>query len=290
MCLSQEEGRVPIPQALRAEVEKAKVTPGIPAMVSKEAITNWELERLRMIPKLKTFYSGNPVHEEYIAELNALIRKYCDLPTKPQSDGESQYNFIGFQAYKKMANSGVRLKETHHSELASLLHRLKIIDSELMPQEVKDVLKKFSVKTDIFKQVKQIERQLDEYGRAYAVGRRKRAEAEVWLVKGDGQSQINGKPLVEYFPLIKDRKSVAYPFQVIAQEGQYNIFAKVSGGGTSAQAEAIMYGISRAITIFNPLLKTRLRKADLMSRDSRRVERKKAGRVKARKMPTWVKR
>ena len=287
--VAPDQGRVPIPEQLRDQVQKSHVRIDIPSTVLMEQLRDWELERTRVVPTLKTFYGGNPVHEEYCNQLNALIRKYCDLPIRA-ADDESTYKFIGFESYKKMANSGSRVKETHHSELTALLHRLRMIDSQMMPQEVKDVLEKFSVKTNIFKQVDDIERTLDTHGRAFAVGKRKLATAEVWLVRGEGQTLVNGKSIVEYFPLVADRKRIVYPFQVVTQEGNYNIFAKVRGGGTSAQADAVMYGISKALTIFNPLLKPRLRKAGLMTRDARTVERKKPGRVKARKMPTWVKR
>lgn len=285
-----EEGRVPVPQAVRDQVAKHSVRRPIPAQVLLTGLKNWELERLRVVPTLKTFYGGNPVHEQHCDYLNGLIRKYCDLPTRPLDELGASYKFIGFEAYKKMAALGLRVKETHHSELTLLLARLRVIDPQLMPDDVKTALEKFSVKLNIFKQVEQFERTLDEYGRAYAVGKRKRAVAEVWLVRGNGQVLVNGVPLVQYFGGAAERKRVAYPFQVVSQEGQYNVFVKVAGGGTLAQAEAVMYGVAKGLVVFNPLLKLRLRKAGLMTRDARKVERKKPGRVKARKMPTWVKR
>lgn len=263
----------------------------IPSKLDTSILKNYELERLRVIPSLNTFYGGNPVHEENLNMLSALIRKYINLPTRVVDDKEIQNSrFVSFEEYKNKIASGTRLKPIHHKELTQLLHRLRSIDPELMPKEVSDVLAKFANTSSESTKASQKLKTLDEFGRAISLGKRKRSVAKVYLTKGDGQVIINGRTLLDYFPKEADRRRIAYPFQVVSQEGRYNIFAEVSSGGSTGQAEAIMYGISKNLVIFNPLLKSRLHKSGLMTRDARKVERKKPGKVKARKSPTWVKR
>lgn len=256
-----------------------------------ENLTVSELNKIRTTPTLMTFYGGNPIHESNMNHLRMLLRKYQYLPTKPLSDEELQSRkFLGYEAYKERTQSGTRVKKIHYRDLISSLNRLRTIDSQLMPVEVINTLNSYystSInKTAMSKKIKQ----LDEFGRAKAQAKRKAALAKIYLVKGDGSILINGKSAVEYFTNVYARKNLVYPFQVVEQEGQYNVFAEVSGGGYTGQSEAVMYAIAKALVVFNPLLKPRLSKAGLMTSDARVVERKKPGKVKARKSPTWVKR
>lgn len=263
-----------------------------PSNLNTDAMTKWELERLRIVPKLATFYGGNPVHEDNVNQLNALVRKYKNLPTRVLDVKElKMYKFISLEDYRKKAQSGTRLKIGHHKELLELLNRLRSIEPELMPKEVIETLLLYSSTLEDKKRVvQQTIKTLDEFGRANTVGKRKRAVARVSMVKGEGIVIVNGKSFSDFFKRDIDRSKIAYPFKVVSQEGQYNIFITTEGGGISGQAEAAMYGISKALVVFNPLFKSRLRLAGLMTRDARKVERKKPGKVKARKSPTWVKR
>lgn len=283
------EERPQIPQTLRTNASTRRQI--IPNRLGKDMIQIPELDRLRIVPNLKTFYGGNPVHEENLNRLNGVLRKYINLPTRQLDSKEfQQIKFVSFDEYKKRTQSGTRLKAVHHKELLQLLQRLRTIDVELMPKEVTETLQDFMSKSSRENKVGEKIKTLDEFGRAKGVGKKKRSTAHVYLVKGDGEAIINGQNLLEYFPRDADRIKIAYPFQVISQEGKFNIFANVNGGGINSQAEAVMYGIAKALIIFNPLLKPRLYKAGLMTRDARKVERKKPGKVKARKSPTWVKR
>lgn len=264
----------------------------IPSSLPHERLHNAELDRLRVVPSLRTFYGGNPVHEENLNMLNALIRKHVNLPTKVVDDKEIQQNrLLSFEEYRSRILLGTRVKSIHHKELTLLLQRLRSIDPQLMPTEVTEVLQQFrSLSNELAKAAQQKLKSLDEHGRALSVGKRKRSAAKVYLVKGEGQVLVNGKSLTEYFPKDTDRRKIAYPFQVVGQEGQFNVFAETYGGGISGQVEAVMYGIAKSLVVFNPLFKSRLHKSGLMTRDARKVERKKPGKVKARKAPTWVKR
>ena len=117
----------------------------------------------------------------------------------------------------------------------------------------------------------------------YATGRRKRSIAKVWLKKGTGNIQINGKTLNDYFKKQNLQMAIFRPFSVVKRENEFDIKCSVKGGGLTGQAGAIILGIARAIVKFEPELKTSLKKNKLTTRDSRVVERKKYGHRKARR-------
>lgn len=121
-------------------------------------------------------------------------------------------------------------------------------------------------------------------------GRRKRAVARVRLMPGNGQFLVNRKPADEYLNRETSKMIVRQPFEVTNTSGSYDIHVNVTGGGLSAQAEAIRHGISRALSAVNPELRSPLKKAGFLTRDPREVERKKYGHHKARKSPQFSKR
>ena len=123
-----------------------------------------------------------------------------------------------------------------------------------------------------------------------AVGRRKRAIARVRLYPGDGETVINGKPLKEYFRRPQDWLDVLAPFNLTDNENRFNVSVLVRGGGITGQAQAIRLGVSRALLVADPDLKSRLRKAGFLTRDPREKERKKPGLKRARKAPQYTKR
>ena len=134
------------------------------------------------------------------------------------------------------------------------------------------------------------EQQLDKHGRAYATGRRKDAIARVWLKPGSGKIEINGREQEVYFARPTLRLVINQPFGVAEREGQYDVVATVVGGGLSGQAGAVKHGIAQALTRFEPALRTVVKQAGFLTRDSRAVERKKYGRAKARRSFQFSKR
>ena len=134
------------------------------------------------------------------------------------------------------------------------------------------------------------EQQLDKHGRAYATGRRKDAIARVWLKPGSGKIVINGREQETYFARPTLRLVINQPFGVAEREGQYDVEATVIGGGLSGQAGAVLHGIAQALTRYEPALRTIVKKAGFLTRDSRAVERKKYGRAKARRSFQFSKR
>lgn len=130
-----------------------------------------------------------------------------------------------------------------------------------------------------------------EKGYYRAVGRRKTASASVKLTKASKYSyKINDKDLIEYFKTAELRKIVTGAFETITPTEKFEVIATVRGGGIHAQAEAIRHGIARSLVIFDEELRVPLKKAKMLKRDPRQVERKKFGLKKARKSPQWSKR
>lgn len=123
-----------------------------------------------------------------------------------------------------------------------------------------------------------------------ATGRRKSAVARVYLKPGSGKVTVNGKDLEQYFPSPLLQYVVRQPFEEVTLEETFDVMVNLYGGGVSGQAEAVRLGISRALVEYNPELKSQLRKAGFMTRDSRTVERKKPGRPGARKRFQFSKR
>jgi small subunit ribosomal protein S9 len=121
-------------------------------------------------------------------------------------------------------------------------------------------------------------------------GRRKTAVASVRLLPGTGAMTVNDRSLEVYFPRDTSRMRILEPFELTETVGQYDTIVKVSGGGTSAQADAVRLGISRALVEIAEALRPALRKNGMLTRDPREVERKKYGHHKARKRPQYSKR
>ena len=131
---------------------------------------------------------------------------------------------------------------------------------------------------------------LDSLGRAYATGKRKNAIARVWIKPGKGVITVNDKDLTKYFARPVLQMLLQQPLTAANRNTQYDIMATVLGGGLSGQAGAVRHGISKALTYFEPDLRGVLKKGGFLTRDSRVVERKKYGRMKARRSFQFSKR
>jgi small subunit ribosomal protein S9 len=132
--------------------------------------------------------------------------------------------------------------------------------------------------------------EIDALGRAWATGRRKNACARVWLKPGRGTVTVNGRDQSVYFARQTQRLVLNQPFLIVNRVGQYDVICTVTGGGLSGQAGAVRHGISRALEKYEPALRPALKKAGMLTRDARMVERKKVGLHKARRSKQWAKR
>ncbi|CAL4042993.1 30S ribosomal protein S9 [Buchnera aphidicola (Phyllaphis fagi)] len=124
----------------------------------------------------------------------------------------------------------------------------------------------------------------------YATGRRKSSSARIFLKKGTGNIIINKRSLLEYFPRATLRMVILHPLQLTDMLNKVNLYITVKGGGISGQSGAIRQGITRALIQHDSSFRSELRKAGFVTRDARKVERKKVGLRKARKKPQFSKR
>jgi len=134
------------------------------------------------------------------------------------------------------------------------------------------------------------ERKVDAQGRSYATGKRKNAIARVWIKPGKGKITINGRDQETYFARPVLRMMIAQPMELSNRAGQFDVTVSVQGSGLSGQAGAIRHAISKALTYYEPELRSVLKPHGLLTRDSRVVERKKYGKAKARRSFQFSKR
>lgn len=124
----------------------------------------------------------------------------------------------------------------------------------------------------------------------YGTGRRKTATARVFLSEGNGKIEVNGLSLGDYFGREVARMIVYQPIKLVDVVGKFDLKITVKGGGNFGQAGAIRHGLTRALLAYDPSWRPALRKAGYVTRDARKVERKKVGLHKARKRPQYSKR
>ncbi len=124
----------------------------------------------------------------------------------------------------------------------------------------------------------------------YSTGRRKTSSARVFLKTGTGKITINKKEPKVFFPYVSKRAEVFKPLQVTKEQNSLDLYITVKGGGITGQSEAIRHGLARALVEYSPDHRAILKKEGLLTRDSRMVERKKAGLHKARKSTQFTKR
>jgi small subunit ribosomal protein S9 len=131
---------------------------------------------------------------------------------------------------------------------------------------------------------------LDAQGRAYATGKRKEAVSRVWVKPGSGRVTVNDRDIEIYFARPALRMIINQPVAIANRVRQFDVVCTVKGGGLSGQAGALRHGISRALVAFDPTLRAPLKAGGFLTRDSRKVERKKYGLAKARRSFQFSKR
>ncbi|KAF2143469.1 uncharacterized protein K452DRAFT_224925 [Aplosporella prunicola CBS 121167] len=244
------------------------------------------LQRVRVVPASPSYFTAKPSFIDDILELKAVLRKYETLP-QIEPIHAPRVAWKSLAEYKNKADEPIKIAQWR--KLQKVLQRLNYIHPTIMPEEAKQVMEKYK------RAINPYDRQpspkaLDEMGRGMGVGRRKTCSAVAWVVEGEGEVLINGKTLTETFKRIHDRESALWALKATQRLDKYNVWALIRGGGTTGQAEALTLAIARALMVHEPALKPALRRAGCVTRDPRKVERKKPGHIKARKMPTWVKR
>ncbi len=125
---------------------------------------------------------------------------------------------------------------------------------------------------------------------AQSVGRRKTSVVRVCLTDGTGTMLLNGRPLENYFPSMAQRLRILEPMRVAGYDGRYDVAATLEGGGLNGQTDALRLAIARALIEIHPETRRTLKRAGMLTRDARAVERKKYGLRKARRAPQYTKR
>ncbi|WVQ90542.1 hypothetical protein IAS59_004322 [Cryptococcus gattii] len=261
-------------------------------------------------PESPQFFTGRPQFHEALASLSSTVKHTTtvlreahiyplptDLPhvTPPRAAWVSPEELSSiFQV--KLKTSTLRQVMDLLSELHNLRHKYERTDMAEGKNHAKE---------------KKEKRKVDEYGRAYAMGRKKTSSARVWMIPNPSarpflqsaessstdvptlpasEILINHQPISTYFPRLVDRETILRPLRLTGLLGAYNIFAFACGGGVSGQAGAVALGVARALAILREDSTDVLRADGALMRDTRMVERKKTNRAKARKGYTWVKR
>ncbi|KAA8905349.1 ribosomal protein S5 domain 2-type protein [Sphaerosporella brunnea] len=271
-----------------ASVARAENELATPTDAADEPPSTWEQSRdkTRLVPVSPSYFTGSPGFYDNWLALQELLRKYQTLPTVTMDEAPPA-KWKTLAQYRGIV--GTSVKAARYKKICNVLDRLNCINPALIPHEVSNALDMYR------REVSQVESQakpavLDHLGRARGVGRRKTSVARVLLAEGNGEVLVNGAPLAAIFERLHDRESAVFPLLATGRMDKYNVWATVMGGGKTGQAEALTLGIARALLVHEPALKPALRRAGVVTRDPRMVERKKPGHVKARKMPTWVKR
>lgn len=213
----------------------------------------------RIIPASPSYFTGAPVFNDNMLLLQSLNQRYQHAPLIP-ADKAPPTAWLRLGQYQSV--SGERVTTTQYAQLLRLAVRLSRIHPQLRPEEVDETLSKFQRSDVVIGQRAKLGT-IDVYGRAKGVGRRKESAAKVYLVEGDGEVLINNRSIVDIFPRLHDRESVLWPLKVSERMHKYNVFALVSGGGVTGQAEAITLGLARALIVHEPALKPILRRGKI---------------------------
>ncbi|CCD51479.1 hypothetical protein BofuT4_P017850.1 [Botrytis cinerea T4] len=240
----------------------------------------------RLVPYSPSYFTAQPSYTDNLLQLQNLLLKHSKLPVVQPGEAP-RVAWRSLMEYRDQTGEGVRSSKYH--KIVETLHRLNHIHPSVMPPDVKEAIDRYKRDVNPHENVaKPIP--IDKYGRALGVGRRKSSTARAYLVEGTGEVLINGKTLADAFGRHHDRESAIWALKATDRIDKYNLWALVSGGGTTGQAEALTLAVGKALLSHEPALKPALRRAGCVTRDPRKVERKKPGHVKARKMPAWVKR
>ena len=196
------------------------------------------------------------------------------------------------EAVKKApAKKTTAKKTTAKTEVkVETVKKARTTKAEAKPATLADGLKAVKVEAKKAETVKKEKAVKDAQGRIYATGKRKTSIARVWIKAGKGSITVNGKDYESYFRRPILQMVINQPFGVAKREGAYDVVATIVGGGLSGQAGALKHGISKALALAEPELRSVIKQAGFLTRDSRVVERKHYGHKKARRSFQFSKR
>ncbi|KAH6626839.1 ribosomal protein S5 domain 2-type protein [Chaetomium sp. MPI-SDFR-AT-0129] len=279
-------------QSLRLGARRLSTEPSSSAITAAPELDVDDLEKFRLakharpVPVSPSYFSRTPRFNDRYLAIERLSRSCSHLPVIPAAD----VVHVGWKSLPDLRRAfGEPVKATDYAKCLKLIKRLQLIHPNAQPKELGQALEEFKRDIQALRNVAN-PIPIDKFGRALGVGKRKSSSARAFVLEGQGEVLINGKTLAEYFGRVHDRESAVWALHATERLDKYNVWARVDGGGTTGQAEALTLAIAKGLIAHEPALKSALRKAGCITRDRRTVERKKAGFQKARKGQTWVKR
>lgn len=216
---------------------------------------NFVVRPARIVPASPAYFSGSPKFIDHQIKLERLLEKYGQLPTLEGSEAPRMAWFKLAQ-FRDLLGEPIPAKK--YKNFQKVLQRLNKIQTELLPEEVREALYSYVRPGNPYAN-KPAPKEVDEFGRARGKGKRKESSAVVYLVEGEGEVLVNDKNIVDAFPRVHDRESALWALRCTQRLDKYNVWAKVSGGGVTGQAEAITLAVARALMVHEPALKPVLR-------------------------------
>ncbi|KAI4189937.1 MAG: hypothetical protein L6R41_001122 [Letrouitia leprolyta] len=215
-----------------------------------------KVHNARVVPASPSYFSGRPEFTDNLLNLQALLRKYQTLPTVAPAQAP-RVAWRTVSQYRLLVGEPVRASRYH--QVIEVLKRLNQIHPAVMPSDLQDAMRIYKRDINPYAVIKR-PAVVDEDGRACGIGRRKSSSAKVYLVHGEGEVLVNGKSINDVFGRIHDRESALWALKATSRMDKYNVWALVSGGGTTGQAEALTLGTAKALMVHEPDLKPALRR------------------------------
>ena len=241
-----------------ATAQSIRIISAPPVDVSNLSPPN--LQNARVVPASPSYFTSRPDSTDNYLQLLALLRRYQTLPTV----GPGQAPRVAWRTttqYRLLIGENVRAAK--YNKIIQVLQRLNRIHPSVMPASLARVMDIYKRDVDPYAVTKRPSI-IDADGRAYGIGRRKSSSAKVYLVQGEGQVLVNGKSINSAFGRIHDRESALWALKATGRLDKYNVWALVSGGGSTGQAEAITLGAAKALMVFEPALKPALRRGEYL--------------------------
>ncbi|KAJ3056898.1 37S ribosomal protein S9, mitochondrial [Rhizophlyctis rosea] len=265
--------------------------PTHPPISARPTSRNFDAEKQRpdqLLPDDPAYFTGNPHYYKYLRQINAAIRENESQLRQLEDNGDAQTSADWMNLQTMQVQLEMKLDPTTYRNLTEKLNFLVPLASK--NPKIEELLRPFVLPGQSLIKAAPETLTLDELGRSYTYGSRKRAIAQVWMVEGDGQIYVNGIPMIDVFPEIVERESIVRPFEATGTLGKYNVWALVQASGPMSQASAVAVAVARGIAVHNPHLKEHLQQLGMTTIDTRQKERIKTNKIGARKSRTWRKR
>jgi small subunit ribosomal protein S9 len=213
-------------------------------------------QHARAVPVSPSYFSRQATFQDLYLRLVALSHKYASMPTVP---ADQRQRVAWRNRFDYRLTIGDTVKASDFKKCLAMVKKLHAIHPSLRTEEIDLAIEAFKRTVQPGDNLAK-PRAVDEHGRAVGVGRRKSSTARAWLVEGTGEVQINGKSIADAFGRIHDRESATWALRATERLDKYNVWAIVSGGGTTGQAEAMTLAVAKALMVHEPDLKPALRR------------------------------